>query len=56
MEAVSGVFNTLIVIPLTNVLMGIYWVVSSIGIPYALGFSIIVLTIEIRIILYTLIS
>jgi len=50
------IFNTIIVNPLINVLVAIYQVLFFLGVPYALGFSIIVLTILIRIILYPLIS
>ena len=50
------IFNIIIVNPLINVLVAIYQVLFFLGIPYALGFSIIVLTILIRIILYPLIS
>jgi YidC/Oxa1 family membrane protein insertase len=47
-------FNTLIIYPITNVLVAIYQLLHAIGIPYALGFSIIVLTAFIRLILYPL--
>ncbi len=47
-------FDTLIVNPLINVLVAIYGVVSSVAIPYSLGFSIIFLTILVRVILYPL--
>jgi YidC/Oxa1 family membrane protein insertase len=45
-------FNLLISQPLTNVLVAIYQLLHGIGIPYALGFSIITLTALIRLILY----
>ncbi len=45
-------FNTVLVWPIINVLMAIYKVLILAHIPYALGFSIIVLTILIRFILY----
>ena len=49
-------FNVAIVNPIINVLVAIYQALSALGVPYALGFSIIGLTIVIRIILYPLIS
>ncbi len=51
-----GIFDALIVNPLINILVANYKVLSSIGLPYAFGFSIIGLTIVVRIILYPLIS
>jgi YidC/Oxa1 family membrane protein insertase len=51
-----GIFNALIVNPIINILVGIHQGLESLGIPYALGFSIIGLTIVIRLILYPLIS
>lgn len=50
------IFNLLIVYPIINVLVAIYQALVAINIPYSLGFSIIGLTIVIRIILYPLIS
>ena len=47
-------FDTLLINPLINILLAIYQVFYSIGIPYALGFSVIGLTIVIRLILYPL--
>lgn len=49
-------FNTLIVYPIINVLVAIYQVFLALHIPYPLGFSIIGLTIVIRIVLYPLIN
>lgn len=49
-----NIFDTLIVYPITNILLLIYQAVSLINLPFALGFSIIVLTIIIRLILYPL--
>jgi len=48
------IFNQIVVYPLINVLIAIYDVLFYIHIPYALGFSIIGLTIIIRLILYPL--
>ncbi|MBI2621243.1 MAG: YidC/Oxa1 family membrane protein insertase [Candidatus Levybacteria bacterium] len=50
------IFNTVIVHPIINVLVAIYQGLLLLGIPYPLGFSIIGLTIVIRIILYPLIT
>lgn len=47
-------FNTLVIYPLLNVLVAIYDVLYYLGVPYALGFAIIGLTILIRIVLYPL--
>lgn len=46
------IFDTVLVHPIINVLLAIYHGLSSLGVPYALGFSIILLTILIRLILY----
>lgn len=50
------IFNTAIVHPIINVLVAIYQGLLFLHIPYPLGFSIIGLTIVIRLILYPLIS
>jgi YidC/Oxa1 family membrane protein insertase len=47
-----NIFNILLVNPITNLLVALYLGLSMIGIPYALGFAIIGLTILIRFILY----
>ena len=52
----SGIYNALILHPLVSILVGIYQIINAIGIPYALGFSIIGLTIVIRFVLYPLMS
>lgn len=49
-----NIFDSLIVHPIINILLFIYQVLSIVNLPYALGFSIIVLTIIIRLILYPL--
>lgn len=46
------VFDTILVHPIINVLLAIYQLLLSVGVPFALGFSIILLTILIRVILY----
>src|SRR3990167_5719501 len=50
------IFNTLVVYPLTNLLVAVYQVLLFLHVPYALGFAIIGLTIVIRLILYPLIN
>jgi YidC/Oxa1 family membrane protein insertase len=47
-------FNTIFVYPIVNALLAIYQSLDAFGLPYALGFSIIVLTILIRFLLYPL--
>lgn len=49
-----NIFDTILVIPITNILLLIYLALNTIHLPYALGFSIIVLTIIIRLVLYPL--
>src|SRR3989338_8040469 len=50
------IFDSIIVKPLATILIGSYQALIFLHIPYALGFSIIILTIVIRFILYPLIS
>lgn len=52
----SGIYDALILHPLTSILVAIYQIFNSIGLPYPLAFSIIGLTIVIRLILYPLMS
>lgn len=47
-----SLFNTILVWPIINVLVAIYHALFFLHIPYALGFSIILLTILIRFVLY----
>jgi YidC/Oxa1 family membrane protein insertase len=54
MEAVFSLFNTLVIFPLVNILFAVYAVLNAISIPYAMGFSIIGLTIIVRLIFYPL--
>jgi YidC/Oxa1 family membrane protein insertase len=49
-----NLFDTVIVYPIINILLAIYHALLFINLPFALGFSIIVLTIIIRLILYPL--
>ncbi len=49
-----NLFNIILVWPITNALVAIYHLLTLIHFPYALGFSIIALTVVIRIILYPL--
>lgn len=51
-----NIFNLLLVNPIINILVLIYHGLVAIHIPYALGFSIILLTVIIRAILYPLIN
>src|SRR3990167_10495535 len=50
------IFYSIIVKPLATILIGSYQALIFLHIPYALGFSIIILTIVIRFILYPLMS
>ncbi|MCL5970384.1 MAG: YidC/Oxa1 family membrane protein insertase [Patescibacteria group bacterium] len=50
----SFIFNEILVRPIINILLAIYQVLFAVHVPYALGFSIIILTIIIRFILYPL--
>lgn len=52
----GNIFDLLIVHPLVNVLVVIYQLINFIHIPYALGFSIIGLTVLIRFLIYPLMS
>ncbi len=47
-------FNEVFIWPMLNILVGVYKVLFLAGIPYALGFSIIIVTVIIRFILYPL--
>ncbi|MBI2032049.1 MAG: YidC/Oxa1 family membrane protein insertase [Candidatus Levybacteria bacterium] len=49
-----SIFNILLAWPFLNILVFCYQILSFIGLPYALGFSIIMLTIIIRLVLYPL--
>ena len=51
-----NIFNTILVWPLINILITIYHALIFINLPYALGFSIIILTALIRLALYPLMS
>lgn len=46
-----NLWNTFFVIPITNLLLAIYQALSFFSFPYALGFSIIILTVLIRLVL-----
>lgn len=50
----SNIFDTLLVIPIINILVAIYTLLSILHLPYALGFSIIALTALMRLILFPL--
>lgn len=53
---IGFIFDSIIVRPLATILVGIYQALSFLHVPYALGFSIVALTIIIRFIIYPLIS
>jgi len=50
------IFDVLLVQPIVNLLVVFYHIFTSINIPYALGFSIIALTVSIRFLMYPLMS
>lgn len=50
----GNIFDIYLVNPIINVLVAIYQVLFFLGVPYALGFSIIILTVLIRFLLYPL--
>lgn len=52
MENIGQIFQLLIVNPLTNILLAIYQLLAYLHIPSPLGFSIVVMTIVIRFLLY----
>ena len=49
-----NIFDTILVFPITNALLLVYHFLNLVHLPFALGFSIIILTIIIRLILYPL--
>jgi YidC/Oxa1 family membrane protein insertase len=53
---VGFIFDSIVLKPLATILVAIYHALSFLGVPYSLGFSIIVLTIVIRLFLYPLIT
>jgi len=56
MEAIGNIFQVLFTQPITNVLVGFYQLLNSFGVYSALGFSIILLTVFLRIVMYPLVS
>jgi YidC/Oxa1 family membrane protein insertase len=52
----GNIFNTLLINPIINILLAVYHILLSLHVPYALGFSIIVLTLVIRLVLYPLMA
>lgn len=52
----GNIFEILFINPITNVLVASYKLLSLMGIPFALGFSIIVLTVIIKIVLWPFVS
>jgi len=53
---IIDIFHLIFTQPITNLLLAIYQFLASLGIPFALGFSIIILTLVLRIVLYPLMS
>lgn len=49
---IFDIFNTLFTNPIINLFVGSYQLFNSIGVPFAFGFAIILLTVVIRLILY----
>lgn len=49
-------FNTLFTYPLTNVLVALVKILDILHVPYSLGFSVIILTVLIKLVLYPLMS
>ncbi len=56
MDIIFQIFDLIFKQPITNILLGFYQLLSSVGLPFALGFSIILLTIFLRIVLYPFMS
>lgn len=52
----GDIFNHILIYPIINILVAIYSMLAAIGAPFALGFSIIILTILIKLITYPLTS
>ena len=50
------IFNIILIQPITNSLLAFYHLLSSMHIPFAFGFSIILLTVFIRLIMYPLVT
>lgn len=53
---IGDIFTVLFTQPLTNVLVAYYQALQFVGIPFALGLSIILVTVTIRLALYPLTS
>src|SRR5579862_2519093 len=54
MNFIGGIFTIILINPILNILVAIYQLLTVLHIPSALGFSIVILTIVIRLILYPL--
>ncbi len=52
----GDIFHLLLLQPITNVGLGLYVVLNNLGVPFALGFAIILLTLIIRLVLYPVMS
>ena len=51
MDLTSGLFNAILIVPTINVLLFFNFIFSAIGLPGSFGFSIIALTVAIRLLL-----
>lgn len=56
MEQLGAIFSAILIKPIITMLLGIYQLLVFLHIPYPLGFSIILLTVLIRFVLYPLIT
>jgi YidC/Oxa1 family membrane protein insertase len=56
LNSIGDTFHYLLFVPIVNLLVVLYQALNFIHIPYSLGFSIILLTVLIRLVLYPLIS
>ena len=54
LSAIGDAFHVVLFVPIINLLVVLYHGLNFIHLPFALGFSIIVLTILIRLVLYPL--
>jgi len=56
MGAIGDIFQILLTQPITNILVAFYQILSFLGVYSALGFSVILLTVFLRIVMYPLVS
>lgn len=50
----GDLFNLILIHPIVNILVAVYQLLLSVGVPYTFGFSIILMTIVIRLLIYPL--